>query len=687
MQIQIGLGLSSPLPKASGGGGGPLAAYTAVDAGGWTVTYPDPPTIDPVGAPIPVQVNRAGFSPAGLPTVTAESLRLTKRVRQPYPNQAVLTASSVAIEDYVYASDSVVGAANNSTETSPTPIANWVLPDRQVVGNTITLEIVAFHRNARVGEQVACVEFSATDGNATVTQKVSASVISPRASDRSPVIVYRAVLDVSALENPATITCNARVFPWIGTAASVLDSASGTAGRGFSPRIYRRDTARFGAPPLAYVTTTGNDTSGIVSTSASTAAATPFLTILGAIKGLKAATGVAGGRIDGCEIRLGAGTFVATALTSADVIGGIQDHACLTITRDPNVARAAAIMSFGAAAFRPRFPYLRIADCTLLRTGTQAFQGEAAAPLQLICDDITLENASHNASLLSTASLSVYGCDLRNATTSPVAAGANEVRILRGVLNTTGATVENWLVLGSRLTGGNHGTSLFSNGIRSSNGAICAFNYLSGYRIAYGGLAETLATAVVQNVIEYYSAASNTGLGMSADSQLGNLVHSVIFHNTVAGFFNNGRSNAFYDETPATARAHRLIAAKGNIHVSVNTKGDVFLSDGARVGNWHYLYGVGVAAEMHQFDAASSNFRQEFPGMGAVLGTSTTIPLSPQFNSPAHTTSGPTAGPGGGIYTIAPTSPAKALLSGSVLSFDLSGAPRPLTGASAGAYQ
>ena len=111
------------------------------------------------------------------------------------------------------------------------------------------------------------------------------------------------------------------------------------------------------------------------------------------------------------------------------------------------------------------------------------------------------------------------------------------------------------------------------------------------------------------------------------------------------------------------------------------------MSDGTRTGNWPYLYGVGVEGELHQFDAAAQGFRQEYQGLRAIAGTSTTVAVSPQFGAPAHVTSGPTAGTGGGVYTISAGSPAKNRLSRCVLAYDLGGAIRPASGVSAGAYQ
>ncbi|MFZ5710279.1 MAG: hypothetical protein ACOY4T_11455 [Pseudomonadota bacterium] len=689
MQNSIGLALRGAKPgPGSGTDPGLQARFATVNSNGWTAAYPSPPAaFDPAIAPETFLVTRQGFSGLGSARSYDDVLTVTRRVRQAYPNNAALTADTVALSDYVYAGDIVAGAANASTETSPKPVANWAMPARTVVGNRLALEVVAFHRNARSGEQVACVEFTATDGISAVSQRVSASTVSPRASDRNSVIVYRAVLDISGLADVAAITCNARVYPWIGGPSAVRDSAGATGGREFSPRVFLKHVAKAAAPPLAYVATGGSDTTGVVSTAAATASAAPFATVVGALKGLKAATGVTGGRIDGCEVRLGAGSFVMGSLAAGDVTGGIQDQAAVKICRDPAVARSAAVLTFGVTAPRPRFPYLQISDCTVQRTGTLAFTGEAGAPLQLVLDDVVFDNAGNNASVLNTASLWVYGCDLRNAGSSPFSAGTNEVRMVRGLLNSSGVTIENWLVLGSRLTGGNHSSGLLTGGTRSNNGAIFAFNYASGYRAGYGGLAETMEIAIVQNVIEFFSATSNTALGITADSNLANVTHAVVHHNTIAGFWNNGRSNLFYDENPTVPRQHRMISSVGNIHVSVNNKGDVFLQDGTRTGNWPYANGVGVRGELLQFDAAAPGFRQDFAGLQTIGGTGTTVPLSPLFTAPAATTAGPTAGSGGGSYAIQSGSPAKGIVRFPTLRFDLSGAPRSVTAASAGAYE
>ena len=81
-----------------------------------------------------------------------------------------------------------------------------------------------------------------------------------------------------------------------------------------------------------------------------------------------------------------------------------------------------------------------------------------------------------------------------------------------------------------------------------------------------------------------------------------------------------------------------------------------------------------------------AGYEQEYAGIGSVVGTSNTgAGLDPLFTSYQGTTSGSTAGAGGGDYTIGALSPAKGLVTGSPLAVDLAGTARSGTVA-AGAY-
>jgi len=224
--MRLGLGLGLTNTRRAGGGGGPAtrASITAIQADGWSADDSSPITYDPVASPQYVVASRQGYNTSGGTTSITEAMVITQRVRQAYPSQASLTANRVALSDYIYSTDTIAGVTNSSTEASPKPICNSVVPDRIIVGDTLHLEMLAFHRNARNRSQVPAVEFSATDGTTTVTQIVSAMTVSERGGDANPVIVYQCDLDISTLANPANITTNYKAYPWIGAAASIADS-------------------------------------------------------------------------------------------------------------------------------------------------------------------------------------------------------------------------------------------------------------------------------------------------------------------------------------------------------------------------------------------------------------------------------------------------------------------------------
>jgi hypothetical protein len=688
-----------PLPPPS-----PQVAITAVFADGWSAQYAGtPPSLNPLTTET---VSRQGFDAAGASTMHTDTLTITQRVREPYPAQGSLSAARVSLSDYVYSTDTIAGVTNSSAETSPKPVANWIMPHRLVVGNSVRLEVLAAHRNARAGRQVAAVKFIATDGTNTVSQTVAATVVSARAGDRNAVVCFQADLDITGL-NAGLITCNAEVYPWIGAAASVAKSVDSSVSREFSPRYFLKNT---GSKTYYYVKTAangGNDATGAGSTNAATASGTPFLTVLAAINKAHTDLGAASG-VDMAEIRIGddGGTPFVLGSTAAT---RTQKVAALTITRDPTVARANARVSFGAAGFRPRLggsltspvasSALRFSDIAIVRTGTSTFQGETAAPLELILEDIDFDNGSFSTTWLSASTTPahdyMYGVTFANIATSPqpLNAGTSEHRIMRGVSATLTTTtgLEAFLLVGCSLSN----AGAFAPGTRTTVGSLIAFNRFSNFNVSgafvnYGTSSSTSNIGLLQNLFEYTSASSAATIGISHDNMTGSNTHMVIHNNTFVGFFINGRANLFYDEG-TTPRTTRLQSLKGNIHVQLNTKGDRFALDGTRVGNWAYLYGVGCQGEFSQFvDADSggigSSFAQAYPGLGAKIGTSATVRNDPLFTDYKGTTSGPTAGAGGGTYTLQAGSPAKSMVASAVLSHDLAGAARPTGNDSAGAY-
>jgi hypothetical protein len=248
------------------------------------------------------------------------------------------------------------------------------------------------------------------------------------------------------------------------------------------------------------------------------------------------------------------------------------------------------------------------------------------------------------------------------------------------------------LVLGCTFTG----ATAFARGTKTASGSIVAFTRVSGLSssnaVSSLAVSENVTGAVfAQNIVEYTLSASGPSYRVTSDGSTGNATHIILHNNTFLGFFANGRNNLFYDDG-ATPRTSKLLSLRGNIHVQINTKGDIFVTDGARVGNWAYLYGVGCQGEISQFiDADNAGlgtaFAQAFPGIGANIGTGNSTRNDPLFVDYEGTTSGPTAGAGGGDYALQTGSPAAGIVTSPPLRFDAAGLERNASASAAGAYR
>lgn len=681
--------IAAPFAKVNGPTDGPASGpYEA-----WSVDYASQPTIL---TPVAFTVSRQGYSAAAAATTYLDTFYVTSTVRQPYPNQASQSSLTAALSDYIYSTDTPSGGVtNNSTYTSPKPVANWAMRDRRCVGNSVRLEVVCGHRNARGGLPVACVVFTATSsGSGTATQTVATPTILGHSGDLNPVIGYACDLDISALSDNASFTVDAVVYPWIGGAGttSLKRSADGTAANlwEFNTLTFLKNTTRAANPPLAYVTAGGNDATGVVSTTAATAKATPFLTFKGALQGLKAQN--ADGFADGCEIRI---SNTTADLSTAVTAGTYTNVAEVTVTRDPTVAVGSCILNFGAANVALRAKWLRIRDVTLTRNG--AFNVGVNSGGFVTLESLTLNNASNNAQVVGTGIGQIFmGVAITNpAASNPVGAGNGQNVLTRGV-SMTGSVYEALTVLGCTL----NNCSNTINATRTANNGIvwCTkfplVNVTSG-AIAIGVSADVNGFMVGNCLLEYTSATANPAFRISADSTTGNTTHVLLFNNTIVGAVGAGRSNWFYDEG-ATARTHKLMASKGNIAVQLNTKSDIAVTSSTRLGNWAYYYGVGCAGNWSQYAPSNAtNEGQVYAGKGTSLGTGSTTATAQMANSywtsfqGTTATAGPTYSAGSappGTYTLNANAPIKGILTDPVLPYDLAGTARSTTADTPGAY-
>lgn len=705
----LALSLSLSVAPVGGGGGGPTTdpIVQSINANSWSITAGStPPTMDPDNAPKFLVGLEPGFDGNANVISVPVVHTLTSRIRQSYPNHALLTADQVSLSDYPYQDGTYPGVTNNGTERSPKPVCNWAMPPSSVVGNTLNLELTAFHRNARSGQPVACVEFRATDGVTTVTQKVNASSILGYSGDQFAVVGYKTALDITSL-TAGPVTANAKVYPHIGVAGvSVADSADGVDAREFSPQVFLKNATLAANPVFVYVNaSTGNDATGAVSTTAATAEATPCQTMGGAVNRAIAVNGT----LEGVVVRFMAGTHVLSS--SAIIATRAQSTGWCTFTRDPNATKAGVILQFGTTSVRLRFGatmgYLKIAGVTFQRVGTLGFTGEAASKIRMWMDDVDFDAGNSNNNLFGTNMDGGYwtGCQFTNmpanSTSILGASSAASHRLLRGCSgDLNGATVELCNTLGcvfSRPNGLTAGT------VRSPSGSITAFNRFnsptSSTFISMGIQSDINGAAIVQNVIEFTRGSSAHVIGVSNDNGVGNNTHVILHHNTITTAFEAGRCNLFYDEG-TTARTSKLMSVVGNIYVPF-TKSDVFRGGNqagadasTRTGNWAYMYGAGCRSNFTMFQSNTplgGNAAQQYPGLRSKMGTSTTVRQDPLFTDYKGPTVAPgpvyTAGAGGGTYTLEAGSPCIGMIDNAVLAFDLAGNARSLTSSAAGAYE
>lgn len=702
--LSLGLGLG-----ARGVGGGtptPSAPFTSVNANGWSVDYAtSPPSLNPL---TPFPVGRTGYDVNGAVVPVVDIMTVTQWVRNPFPAQGSLSPKTAAISDTIVVGDTISGRTNDSTEVMPKVIGNWGMLSRLLVGDDITVETTGNHWAARNKAPFACAEYTVSDGTTSATARQASITVSGHVGDKFAVQSYESTVNIAPLATGLIYT-DGDLKPWVGGSGAINSTtANGTAPREFTRRYFYKDTARFNAPPLAYVASTGNNGTGVVSTTAATASATPFLTVQGAIDGLLAATGVTGGYVDGCRIRImdtvthGASAAVAKAQRCAAVI----------IERDPNVSKAAAIVQL-SATWRPRLGVgtllggltegaILYRDVTVQRTGAFTWTGEAANQLNVMfADDVAFDNGGFNAALISNAHLWIDGAIFTNATgLSVLNAGALEIRMTRGLsVDRNGAATEGFLVLGCDFTRpGNINT-----GARSQSNSIIQFNRFTnpGSSVALvdvGASADVTNFSFSGNLVEIcHTTTSTPGLRASSDNGTGNLTHCLFDNNTVTGVYQVGRFNFCYDETAATGRTHRFCRNRNPVLPAIYNKGDVFLLNGARVGNWAQMYASGsknlyVLYANPGVNTIGATEGLAYPGLGSIFGTSNTAPVAPLAslfsNYQGTTTSGttPVAGAGGGTYTPAASSPLIGIAStfDEVFPFDLAGVAR--TRGTVGAY-
>ena len=223
---------------------------------------------DPENAKVVLTVTSEGYNTSAVLGTTTRPVygklgTKTGAVRKAYPNETspreavadgTLTVQ-IPLSDFIYKDDTnitvSVGAGfyteaagdggtasnavtdlavtNNSTLAYPSSVGRWAkAPYEQVKTPTYDVEASIFHRFAKEGKPLAAVVFTATDEHAhSVSYTVNDMTVSdyPSASSNK-VLVYKATIDLSTLTALDKITVNFKAYPWVGDAASILDSSA-----------------------------------------------------------------------------------------------------------------------------------------------------------------------------------------------------------------------------------------------------------------------------------------------------------------------------------------------------------------------------------------------------------------------------------------------------------------------------
>jgi hypothetical protein len=583
-------------------------ALTAIDADGWRATYGSPPTeFDPVGSPETFAVTRSGFDATGTAETYSDTVTLMKRVRQPYPNQALLTSDKVSLSDFVYAGDTISGVTNNSTRPAPKPIALWLTPDMQILkGSSVTVQMAVAHAHPRSGRPVAAVKFSLSDGTTTVNVTASTMVSRDCPATGLKIPCFEATLDISGMTQGATLTIDAVIYPWVGAAFTVSTDADTWPSPNLS--VLKALCDRTGAYGTAYAyvdPVAGNDGTAVVSTTPATAAASPYLTFSTAAAAIKTYNNANFSRnsADGGVIRLVEGT---TTLNAAIRSGANTVTWPLTIEAADPAKKSTTIFTDRGSTLANSCPnHLVLRNIKIQRSGSGSFVFIDQASSSLNYDRIVRvesctfdENAAgvYTAWFYKCARVQFFDCDGDGDIATGITGTINKTSFMVGC--TFGAGLTGFSVAGCKGQG-TFTTRQATTAKVAGVGAFIGFNHL--YLTSDVGAVPKIinvnvgarGAAFVGNVFEKSGSSDTFPLAQySADNESASSVENLILaHNTEVG----ARSNILYQEAGSTY-ADKSAYVQGNIFALRNVKTDVFATNGTLTGNWPAAYNVGYHA-------------------------------------------------------------------------------------------
>ncbi|MFW9871902.1 MAG: hypothetical protein ACFFG0_02290 [Candidatus Thorarchaeota archaeon] len=554
---------------------------------------------------------------------------------------------------------------NNSTLDYPRVIGNWAVSQNQlIIGTTVHLEFVAFHKYVTSGNPIACIKFTIEDAS---TNSVNTTVTSMSISSDSPlgkICTYEADINVSTLNDNEILTATAIAYPWVGDADSILDTSDAV--NSMPTPLYTDLTMRLdkgGDHGYTVVDpTNGNDGTGTVYSSQSAAeAGSAFLTHAAALTALQTYNNTYAGHNDA-----GGGTLLLTEDTHSINTGNGGTMDTWVILKPISTATKANVL-------------------------VQASTTNASMPSKMKLDGVTIQGTGwwyataskygwfYDCNVTATGTLILYDFAYgvaQNCTGAfpyqfkQFSTSKSNWAILRGNNVSSFHESKGWTILGNNNVGvsqrGNTGIPLNDNGVYAYNTTDDA---VTSTMISLASSEDyTHGFAIVQNLLVRYGSQTEPMMLLSGDGTTTSTNNFFICNNTIAG----ARVNFGYNDT-ATGGPYPQTnwTIKNNIFSNWNNKDDTFQNNSSATGSWPVGYKVGGSGN-HFRTTAADEWLGEFKGLYMKAGTGTT-PLEPGYVDDQSADGGDTSG---GDYHLSSSSPSLGLCHEQILPFDLDGRAR-----------
>src|SRR3989339_1423478 len=670
-------------------------------------------------------ITSLGYDASGNATTISRTVYVMNALRKVYPDNASNDETSeigyvtvrASLSEWIYSSDTLTFTAptsfytqggtpsnaitsyavtNGATQAYPKVVANWSWPGySRITGSTFNLSAIAFHRSAQQGQSVRAVKYTCTDQlSNSATATVTGATIDSTKNDTVPVAEYIGTISTTSLTQGDTLTCNFQAYPWYGDSGSILNTGDGTNTMPtplYAPQYYVLDkTGAHGSTIAVVDATLGNNDTGVAIDSASFDSGTPpasFQNIYAAANAIAAYNNTNHSRNDvsGGVIYLKEGSHAWTGGTLS--VGAAANNATwLTVTKFPGTARANVLITSTSGdkliGHKVKFEDVKFTNGTgVILSGLDA----------LWVDYSTIAPTAGVYGTFDSTTVNYITASNVSGSYSPT--GNSSIALMRGNLST--ASLVNsiqpaYTVLGNSLTNSGDGSisDAYTTTPAVSNG-IYAFNLFyanADASILNKFYANTIGTAVIQNIFERSGVSSTPLIQIAADATTYESNNVLVWNNTFIGQRDN---MAYADSGTSGPIWRRDWSIKNNIFDDLNVVTDTDAHGGTpsadRYGNHSVVFGTGLSGNLIT-ERVGAGYIPQFLGMSSISGVKVTNPIDPNYVDDASYLG---TGLGNGDYHLTMLSPTVDLVpSGeTLLPYDIAGVPRSNTSSSSGAYE